>query len=154
MTNAIVARFLAAQPPQLTREAMAARRGVSLEWSGTEWGPITAELGIPCPEALVLLGRAMADRVIYFAFEGHSYRMLTPEEAREELAFMATFPDEPLLQVARAMLPVFGEDGDLLLLDRDGAIHAYQHDDWHELPRVADNLEDLLARTRAASLNL
>ena len=154
MSNEVVDRFLAAQPPQLTREAMAARFGVSREGWGTEWTSITAELGIPCPDALVLLGRAMADHVIYFSFERHSYAMLTPEEAKVELAFMATFPDEPLLLRARTMLPVFGEDGDLLLLDRDGAIHAYQHDDWHEMPLVAESLEDLLARTTAAALNL
>ena len=43
------------------------------------------------------------------------------------------------------MLPIFCRDGDLLLLDRDGAVYAYQHDgDTQAEPPVAPSFDALL----------
>jgi hypothetical protein len=154
----VVARFLALQPEALGRAEMTRRLGAeppSMQRWGAAWRALCDEAGVPCPDALVLLGDAMHAHTIYFSFEGHSYRMLSPEEAHDERVFLAQMAIEfPILTPWKDLLPVFGEDGDLLLLDREGAVHALPHDDWESGARVAHGLEDLLARTTAAALNL
>jgi hypothetical protein len=154
----VVARFLAQQPEALARDAMTRRLGAepdAMQAWGAAWRALCDAIGIACPPALVRLGDAMHEHFVYFSFEKHSYQMLTPAEAADERALLAKFAGEVAALVPyTAMLPVFGEDGDLLLLDQGGAVHALAHDDWEHGVRVATDLEDLLARTRAAALNL
>jgi hypothetical protein len=156
----VAARFLASQPKELLRESMDARFPGEYSWAarGSAWRALANEVGIPCPDALVVLGDAMAERLLYFAFGSprrHQYEMLTPEDARDRRALLARLAhDFGELTPYTQMLPVFGQDGDLLLLDPSGAVHVWFHDDWSGSGRVASSLDDLLAHAMAPTLNM
>lgn len=51
------------------------------------------------------------------------------------------------------MLPVFGEDGDLLLIAADGRVHALGHEEWNRCEVVAGSLTELLDRAVEGALN-
>ncbi len=156
--GAVVARFISEQPASLTREALEREAPGYLPglaaW-GEGWRVLCAELGMPCPPALVLLGDAMADRHLYLSFAGHAYSMLTPDEARETRTFLLGLARRyPEFARHAAMLPVFGQDGDLLVLAPEGAVYAFVHDDDQDHAPVAASLEDVLERSRPGVVNL
>lgn len=153
-------RFLAAQSPALTRSALGARARDFFETDlpvrdGAAWRALAAELGIPCPPSLERLGDAMEEQLIYFRFRSHQYAMLTPISARAArenlLELAASFSN--LLPFC-AMLPLFGEDGDLLLLDAEGRIWALPHDDRPPVEPAVSSLDGLLAEASAPAVSL
>ncbi|HEY0134457.1 MAG TPA: hypothetical protein VGB85_10265 [Nannocystis sp.] len=92
---------------------------------GAEYQTLTSSLGLPCPPELVLLGDALADGRVF----GDRWELNTPEGAvytRKELQEWAI--DSPCLRPRAQMLPLFGSDGDHLLLDRDGSIWPWSHE--------------------------
>ncbi|MFO0554271.1 MAG: hypothetical protein U0271_38175 [Polyangiaceae bacterium] len=154
----VVARFLAFQSPRLTREALG-EEGPNLfgeaRACGAAWRELAAEVGVPCPDALVLLGDAMAERYVYFRFRRHQFAMFYPEDARSErehLSNMATKWTE--LAPFAAMLPIFGEDGDSLLLDNHGQVWFLLHDDSPPQEPVAPNLDSVLLEASPPVVNL
>ena len=150
-------RFLANQPAAMRREVVMRMRPdllTQMNAYGTEWRVLCAERGIACPDELAALGDAMADLFPYFKIARHSYAMLTPTEARDEIAFLADMATSfPVLEPYTAMLPVFGQDGDLLLLARDGRVYALAHDDWEGASVAASSLSELFDHATAAALN-
>lgn len=153
----MLARFLANQPQAMRRDVVRLFRPDLLPqmapW-GPSWRALCEELALPCPELVVALGDAMADVFLYFAIDGHTYAMLTPEEARHEHAFLNTMAASyPYLLAPAAMLPVFGEDGDLLLIAADGRVHALGHEEWNRCEVVAGSLTELLDRAVEGALN-
>jgi hypothetical protein len=121
---------------------------------GDAWRALCAELGIGCPGELAALGEAMADVYVCIDVADHGYEMLTPEQAREERAFLATcVAHSPSLATRAGMLPVFGQDGDLLLLASDGRVHALAHDDPDTDEVVAASLAKLVAIARPGVVN-
>jgi hypothetical protein len=158
--SAHVSRFLAAQPRSLSRAALGEQATNFFESAtptryGEAWRALAAEAGVPCPEALVELGDAMAEQFIYFRFRGHQYAMLTPTGAREERRFLSELATSYREVVPfTAMLPLFGEDGDHLLLDANGALWALPHDDAPPPAPAVSSLEALLGEAVAPTVNL
>lgn len=87
----------------------------------------------------------MAVVYVYVLWDNHSYSLLTPEAALEERAFLRELAeiDHGLAELAE-MLPVFGEDGDLLLLASDGQIYGFMHDEGEQRAAVATSFDALL----------
>lgn len=44
------------------------------------------------------------------------------------------------------MVAVFREDGDLLLLARDGRVHAFMHDNFKNDEVISESFDELLAQ--------
>jgi hypothetical protein len=111
---------------------------------GSAWATYARDVGVACPPALIELADAMEDVYIHID-DQHGWDLLTPDTARQEretLVGLATaWPD---LADRSRMLPVFGQDGDLLLLADDGRIHAFTHDDWEKDGVVAACFDDLI----------
>ena len=147
-TSVIVERFLASLSPTLRRSMIKTTRTDLLGMmspDGAGWRKVTAELGIPCPPALVELGDAMGDVFVHVHTEDHDWDLLSPDEARQEREFMATLvAQSPELRARAKMLPIFGQDGDLLLLAADGTVWNYTHDDVVDDRMVAPSLDALL----------
>jgi hypothetical protein len=162
MTSPAVQRFLDNQSPNLRRAALEQDREdpekyrddlleEMVAW-GESWRLLCSERGLPCPAALVELGDAMANVWLHLRVEAderrrihsepHSYAMLTPAAARDQLDFLLEWSESSVACVE--LLPVFGQDGDLLLLARDGRVHAWGHDEPRSTEIVADSLEALL----------
>ncbi len=91
----------------------------------------------------------MAHQFIYIRVLDHDYALLSPEEARRERAALAVRGANYGVADRSAMLPIFGQDGDLLLLATDG-IHAMAHDEMDVDDIVARSLAELLAEACAA----
>jgi hypothetical protein len=51
------------------------------------------------------------------------------------------------------MLPVFGQDSDLLLLAADGRVHAFAHDDPDTDEVVASSLAELVVMAEPMAYN-
>ncbi len=116
---------------------------------GAQWVSLAQEIGLACPPELILLGDAMAHQFIYIRVLDHDYALLSPEEARRERAALAVRGANYGVADRSAMLPIFGQDGDLLLLATDG-IHAMAHDEMDVDDIVARSLAELLAEACAA----
>jgi hypothetical protein len=152
-----VASLLARQPAAMRRARVELGRRDLLPlmqpW-GAAWRELCAELGVACPDELVALGDAMAEVYVYVDVDGHAYAMLTPEQARDERAFLATcVTHSPSLTTRTCMVPVFGEDSDLLLLAQDGRVHALAHDDPSTDEVVAASLAELVAIAQPGAVN-
>ena len=153
----VLARFVANQPPNMRREVVRSLRPdllPQMEAWGPAWRELCAELGVPCPDLLVALGDAMADVCCYFEIDGESYAMLTPREARDARADLTKWATTtiPALAVPAAMLPVFGEDGTLLIA-ADGRIYRQGFEESDRCDLVADNLGELLDLAAPGALN-
>jgi hypothetical protein len=130
-------------------------------WGGT-WRAYAGELGIPCPPGLVELADAMAAVRVYVGAD-HGWDLLTPDESREARESVAAARDwwkaheglfagridpmagaYPSIEARARMAPVFGQDGDLLLLAADGRVHAFTHDGWEHDGVVAESFDELL----------
>src|SRR5262249_27904757 len=117
---------------------------------GSGWRDLCASVDVPCPDELVVLGDAMEHAYvqIYCPTSRHTYEMLTPEEAREQLAWVAESAGiEPERATRVGMVPVLGVDGHLLLLAADGSIHELLWDDPTDRV-VAASLAELIRGTR------
>lgn len=109
------------------------------------WQAIMVEQGIPCPEALVDLGRAAENQLIHID-DDHGWDLLQPHEARETQRYLERLAGEfPDLAPRSRMVPVFGEDGDLLLLAPDGRVWMFTHDAWESDEVVAESFDQLIA---------
>ena len=156
--NTSVKRFLDGQPPSLTRERLGERASDYFESKvptpyGEAWRALTKELGLPCPEALVQLGDAMAHQFVYFRFRGHQYAMLTPKQAGRKREYLIELA-EPELEPFTRMIPVFSEDGDHLMLDAKGAFWALPHDDSPPEKPAVKSLDVLLDEAQMPAVNL
>lgn len=131
--QAQVSALLATVPRTLRRAEVARTRPGLLhamrDWS-TGWTSYCRELAIPCPPALLELAAAMKDVYIHIHDE-HGWDLLTPDDARERRSFLARLANKhPELTARAAMLPVFGQSGNLMLLAKDGKVHRFTRDDW------------------------
>lgn len=146
--------FLAAQRATNSRERMIAAipaMAPSFRPYGAEWRALCAELGVPCPDGVVRIGDAMAHLwpFLTIEIEGRviSYEPLTPGAARSHRAYLESIVSRhPTLAPRAAMLPLFGLDGDVLLLDAAGLVHTFWFYEEERTAVVADSLADLLAR--------
>lgn len=106
------------------------------------WEAYLAELGVtPSAAFLALLDEAREHRLDF-----GGWGVLGPEGSRYYQSLFAR-PQHPLPidTVYSATVPICGCDGDLLLLDRDGAVYAYLHDgDTEADAPVAPSFEALL----------
>lgn len=108
-------RFVDALPPWRDDDPRAAPHGQAFRTAAEQ-------LGVPCPDALVELGDAMATRQVW----RDSWELLTPDDALETRAFLRRESvAAPCLAPRAEMLPLFVRDGDLLLLDKQGAIRLF-----------------------------
>ncbi|HEY0133970.1 MAG TPA: hypothetical protein VGB85_07815 [Nannocystis sp.] len=111
---------------------------------GAEYQALTSSLGMPCPPELVLLGDELADVSVFCGL----WELAGPEGAvatREE--FQERAVQSPCLRPRADMLPLFGYDGDWLLLDRHGAIWLWSHEiPTDDVGCVARSLDELLGR--------
>ena len=143
----IVQRLVASA---LTREDVAQHvpdRLQDMRAYGDAWRACAASAGVPCPQALFELGEAMADHLISIHVDDHGWELLTPDDAMARARSLRSLAAQfPALAARTEMLPIFGEDGDLLLLATDGVIHRFTHDGWETDGVVARSLEELLAK--------
>ncbi len=142
-----VAAMLSVVPPALQRAEVARSRPGLLpymrDWAG-EWLAYCAEVGVTCPPSLLELATAMRDVYVHIHDE-HGWDLLTPHDARERRSFLARLATKhPELRERAAMLPIFGQDGDLLLIARDQAIHRFTRDDWSNDRPFAGDFDVLL----------
>ncbi len=142
-----VAAMLAVVPPALQRAEVARTRPGLLpymrDWA-RDWLAYCAELGIGCPPSLLELATAMRDVYVHIHDE-HGWDLLTPADARERRSFLGRLAAaQPALRERAAMLPIFGQDGDLLLIAADGAIHRFTRDDWASDRPFAGDFDALL----------
>jgi hypothetical protein len=153
----LLERFLARQPASMQRVALVGhnpRFAPQFQPWGAAWRALCAEVGLTCPALLVELGDAMADVLPYIEVAGASYALLTPAESRDERAYLAQVAARlPAVASRAAMLPLFGEDGDLLLLDADGRVHAFEHHDEEPDRIVAASLDELLETASPGATN-
>lgn len=90
---------------------------------GAAYRAFASEIGVPCPDSLVVLADAMATRGVYHAGWG----LLALEDARGSHAWLKSLvADHPCMAPRAAMLPVLGRDGDLLLIHRDGSTWLFE----------------------------
>ncbi|MBS2026542.1 MAG: hypothetical protein JST54_01450 [Deltaproteobacteria bacterium] len=147
-TGPIVERFLASLSPTLRRSVLKKERTDLLGLmnpDGAGWRKLASECGVPCPPALVELGDAMGDVFVHVSTQEHDWDLLTPDGAREERRSLASLVAQfPELRARAKMLPLFGQDGDLLLLAADGTMWNFTHDDLADDRMVAPSLEALL----------
>jgi hypothetical protein len=158
MDDTDIDRFLAAQPSALRRSRVIAGRPDLLplmERWGDAWRALCTEVEIACPDELVILGNAMIDAFVYLQVDRHHYAMLTPADAREARALLleGSQTHSPEFAGRASMLPVFGEDGDYLLLAKDGRIHVAIHDDPADDRVVAGSLAELVVLARPGRAN-
>ena len=76
-THAIVENFLAARSAERRLDATSPGQAVD------EWRAFAIELGVPCPEALVLLARTERTIVIEVtddAVDNHDFQLLSPDK--------------------------------------------------------------------------
>jgi hypothetical protein len=106
------------------------------------WEAYFAELGVTAPESFLALLDHERDLVLDFGGWG----MLSVKESRYFQTLFTRAPHPlPVDAIYGAMIPLFCRDGDLLLLDRSGAVFAYMHDgDTEPEPAVAPSFESLL----------
>ncbi|MBX7098749.1 MAG: hypothetical protein K1X89_13665 [Myxococcaceae bacterium] len=108
------------------------------------WRTLADELGFRCPPALLELGRASEHQVVHID-DDHGWDLLFPEQAREARQFLAHLAtDFPAVGERSRMVPVFGQDGDLLLLAPDERVWMFTHDDWDNDGVVAESFDALL----------
>ena len=147
-TGPIVERFLASLSPTLRRSVLKKERpdllGV-MNPDGAGWRKLAAECGVPCPPALVEIGDAMGDVFVHVHTPEHDWDLLTPDQSRDDRKHLASLVAiEPHLRALAKMLPIFGQDGDLLLLAADGTMWRYIHDYADDNQMIAPSLEALL----------
>lgn len=145
--HAEVQKLLATVPRTLHRVEVARTRPGLLwmmrDWS-TAWSAYCKELGVACPPALLELARAMVDVYPHFHDE-HGWDLLTPDDARERRSFLARLSNKhPELAPRAAMLPVFGQSGNLMLLAHDGTVHRFTAADWQHDHVVLRDFDALL----------
>lgn len=110
--------------------------------SRSAWAAHLAQRGFPAPESFLAL---LDEEPAYLLDFGGWYALTPAASAYYASLFAQSHPPLPLDAVYGAMTPLFCCDGDLLLLDRDGAIYAYMHDgDAAVQPPVAPSFEALL----------
>lgn len=145
--NALAARLLSLLSAGYSRAEMERHMPEFLP-SMQRWGAAYAayfdEVGIAPPTALIDLADAMAD--VYVHLTGaDGWVLVLPEESRDSRRFLQKFALQfPDLAERGEMVPVFGKDGDLLLLARDGRIHGFTHDGWENDGVVAESFDALL----------
>ncbi|MBM4783056.1 MAG: hypothetical protein GQE15_35705 [Archangiaceae bacterium] len=106
------------------------------------WEAHFASLGLTGPAAFLDL--LDCDAEVELEFGGWGVLSAEASKYYQSLFGRSGYP-LPLDGVYGAMLPIFCRDGDLLLLDRDGAVYAYQHDgDTQAEPPVAPSFDALL----------
>jgi hypothetical protein len=122
---------------EVPAEALA---GEPTEPMQSAWRSYFHELGIAAPTAFLALFEFESEYLIEFGGWG----VLSPEGSRYYQGLLAR-GTLPVDRGYAPMLPLFVCDGDLLLLDRDGAVYAYMHDgDIETAPPVAPSFEALL----------
>lgn len=111
---------------------------------GSEYQALASSLSIPCPPELVVLGDALVEMSIWVG----PWELGDPTAARADRAHLvALTANAPCLAPRSAMLPLFGRDGDLLLLDGVGAVWCFSHDTFaYDHGMVAPSLDVLLGR--------
>jgi len=109
---------------------------------GAAWRTYLESLGIEGPASLFELGDAMADHYI----DVRGWVLQSPEQAREARAMLGRLAAQfPPTWPYDAMVPVFSQDGDLLLLSSDGRVLEWLHDAFEDDPKVvAATLDALL----------
>jgi hypothetical protein len=118
------------------------------------WRALCDEIDVSAPAELLALAHAMHEVFVYFELEKHAYAMITPDEAREQRRFIASVAHlDPRIEPFTRMLPVFGQDGDYLLLDEKGRVHRWVHDDDPAPLPVCESLPELLTRVTPAAIN-
>jgi hypothetical protein len=145
--HAQVEALLATVPRTLRRVEVARTRPGLLymmrDWS-TQWAACCEELGFPCPAPLLELASAMKDVYIH-CHDEHGWDLLTPDDAHERRSFLARLADKhPELAPRAAMLPVFGQSGNLMLLDKGGQAHRFTVGDWQHDTLVLRDFDALL----------
>jgi len=145
--QAQVQALLATVPRTLRRAEVARTRPGLLwmmrDWSG-QWVTLCKELGFPCPAPLLELASAMQDVYVH-CHDEHGWDLLTPDDARERRHFLARLADVyPALAPRAEMLPVFGQSGNLMLLDREGKAHRFTAGDWQHDTVVLRDFDALL----------
>src|SRR5262249_21773241 len=112
--------------------------------SGEAWQELAAEVGVPCPPELSALGDVQAARRIWAG----SWEVLEPASVASERKLIRDFAGHaPCLLPLTRWLPLFTSDGDLLLLDHDGAVRRRSVDygtPYHDYGTVATSLADML----------
>jgi hypothetical protein len=109
---------------------------------GQAWKAQLSEWRIPCPEGLVALADAAAECLL----ELGGWQFYAPEGAGENRGFLQR---HAALMAHAQMAPLFGRDGDLLLLAGDGRIHLWRHEAWEDSRVVAGSFRELLAAIAA-----
>ena len=142
-----VEALLATVPRTLRRVEVARTRPGLLymmrDWSAA-WTAYCKELGFPCPAPLLELASAMKDVYVH-CHDEHGWDLLTPDDARERRSFLARLADKhPELAPRAALLPVFGQSGNLMLLARDGKVHRFTAADWQHDTMVLRDFDALL----------
>jgi hypothetical protein len=125
--------------------------------SATDWRKLARDVGIPCPDALALLGDATMSYSIVFwlssaALGGEAeetpFEMLAPSSAREVYAWHSEKRRDievPEAAPYMTMLPFANADGDALLIDTRGAVHWLPFTLPGRARQVAESIDDLLA---------
>ncbi len=143
----VVEHLLKSLAPRLSRAAIESARPDLLPRmvrTDAAWQAFTVELGFPCPEALVELGRAAENHLIHID-DSHGWDLLSPKEAHETRQFLEKLAGRyPELARRCRMAPVFGQDGDLLLLAPDGRVWMFTHDDWEHDEVVTESFDQLI----------
>ena len=146
-TRSQVEALLATVPRTLHRVEVARTRPGLLYWMrdwSAPWAAYCKELGFPCPPPLLELASAMKDVYVH-CHDEHGWDLLMPDDARERRSFLARLADKhPELSVRAAMLPVFGQSGNLMLLARDGRVYRYTAADWQHDHVVLRDFDALL----------
>jgi predicted dinucleotide-binding enzyme len=97
-----------------------------------------SEWRLPCPEGLVALADGGAEALLDFG----GWRLSYPENAAESREWFQSHSGTAHLgQMAR----LFIRDGDMLLLDAEGRIHLYLHEEGDETRVVAKDFRALLS---------
>jgi predicted dinucleotide-binding enzyme len=140
--DVLVARTVALGYSRSELAAIFPEQDLELEAFGDAWRSQLAAWALPCPEALIALADASAETSIDIG----GWQLRDPEQANASRCWFethrATYPE---LGRYADMAALFDRDGDLLLLDRDGHVHHWPHDDWDGARIVADDFESLLA---------
>lgn len=153
-----VEALLAMVPRSLARDEVKRTRPGLLhylrDWS-TDWQAYLRELGVACPPSLLEVAAAMANMYVHIRDE-HGWDFLTPDDSRERRSFLGRLASKyPELALRSTMIPIFGQDGDLMLLAPDQSIHRFTRDDWErDRGVVATDFDALLLVLAGASVDV